>query len=187
MNVQKGGKMEEDVKETEQPNEHLDNQKQAQIEKKLRLENQHISGANWYFWIAGLSMINTIILMSGGQWSFIIGLGLTQIIDSIALQMGAELVGFAKIIAFIIDLCIAGIFVLFGVFARKKHVWAFIVGMILYAFDGLLFLLIKDFMSLGFHVFALFFLFGGLKAVQEIKKLDYEQSLADTGLVPPVS
>jgi hypothetical protein len=37
------------------------------------------------------------------------------------------------------DVVVAGVFVLFGVFATKKHLWAFIVGMILYALDGMFF------------------------------------------------
>ena len=44
------------------------------IEEKLRLENQFKSGAGWFFIIAGLSIVNSIIILSGGSWSFIVGL-----------------------------------------------------------------------------------------------------------------
>lgn len=40
-------------------------------------------GANWFYWIAGLSIINTLIIFFNGDVNFIVGLGLTQIIDAI--------------------------------------------------------------------------------------------------------
>ena len=41
------------------------------------------SGANWFYWIAGLSVVNSLIFAFGGKVSFIAGLGLTQIVDGI--------------------------------------------------------------------------------------------------------
>ena len=41
------------------------------------------SGANWFYWIAGLSVVNSLIFAFGGHTSFIAGLGLTQLIDGI--------------------------------------------------------------------------------------------------------
>ena len=35
------------------------------------------SGASWFYWIAGLSLINSIAAVSGGSWRFILGLGIT--------------------------------------------------------------------------------------------------------------
>ncbi|MBN2383682.1 hypothetical protein JXQ70_12480 [bacterium] len=160
---------------------------QAEVEHRLHLEAQQASGANWFFWISGLSIINSIILLSGGQWSFIIGLGMTQIVDFIALEVAKELGFIASIIAFGLDLVVAGIFIFFGVFSRKKHLWAFVIGMILYAIDGLLFLVVKDFLSIAFHVFALFCLFGGLKANQSLKALDNVKTHTELGLPPSIS
>ncbi|MHC4266212.1 MAG: hypothetical protein ACYSUK_09800 [Planctomycetota bacterium] len=147
------------------------------IEEKIKLENQFKAGANWFFWIAGLSLVNSAVLLAGSNWGFVIGLGITQFIDAIGLAI-AEEVGIAgKIIAFIFDIVAAGIFVLFGAFARKKHSWAFIVGMILYALDGLLFLLVMDILSIGFHVFALFCILNGLKSLQKLEQLPVQQPL----------
>jgi uncharacterized membrane protein YvbJ len=47
------------------------------LEEKIQIERQMKSGAAWFFWIAGLSLINSIIIHSG--WSFIIGLGLLKL------------------------------------------------------------------------------------------------------------
>jgi len=127
------------------------------------------NGSSWFYWIAGLSLINSVILMMGGRWSFIIGLGLTQLIDAIATIMADELGSGAdvvvKIVAIILDIVVAGIFVVFGVFARKGHKWAFVVGMVLYALDGLIFLWVGDYLSIGFHLFVLYGLYRGLRAL----------------------
>ena len=145
------------------------------IEEQLRIQQQFESGANWFFWIAGLSLINTVIILVNGQWSFIIGLGVTQIVDVLAVGFAQEAGSGALVIkamALFIDLCITGTFVIFGVLSRKKYEWSFILGMILYALDGLLFLLIGDFLSLGFHAFALWGLYGGYEGCRKFKEIE---------------
>lgn len=137
--------------------------------EKLKLENQLKGGASWFYWIAVLSMINTvIILIFGGSWNFIVGLGITRFIDAIANELAKGLGNLTKIVAFVLDLFIAGIFVAFGYFAAKRKNWSFIVGMILYMFDGLLFLLVMDFLSIAFHALVLFFMFRGLQANRKL-------------------
>lgn len=128
------------------------------------------SGAHWFFWIAGLSLVNSLIMLFGGNWSFFAGLAVTQIVDVIILQIsGSGDISFILIIAFMIDLLIAGIFVLCGYFAGKLHIWAFVVGMILYALDGVIMLILGAYLPAAFHVFALFMMFKGLSAARELK------------------
>ena len=43
--------------------------------------------------------------------------------------------------------------------------------MVLYALDGLLFLLVQDWLSLGFHVFALYAMFKGYTALCRLKTI----------------
>lgn len=118
------------------------------------------SGAGWFYWIAGLSLVNTIASLAGSSWGFIIGLGITQVFDAIAGAAG----GSGKFIAIALDAVVLGIFVLFGFLAGKCKAWAFLVGMILYALDGLIFLVMADWMATGFHVLALYFMFKGWQA-----------------------
>ena len=112
------------------------------------LLKKHNDGSGWFFWIAGLSLINSVIILAGMEWSFLIGLGVTQIIDSVAMAFAEEATARGKtilpVVAFILDVLVAGSFVLWGVLARKHYRWAYIVGMILYALDGLLFLMVQD-------------------------------------------
>jgi hypothetical protein len=161
----------------------MEDQGKKLIEEKLKIEKQFQSGADWFFWIAGLSLINSVLLLAGSKWGFIIGLGITRIIDEIGLVI-AEKIGIAgKIIALIFDIIAAGVFVLFGVFARKRYKWAFITGMVLYALDGMIFLLVQDFLSVGFHVFALFCIFGGFKSLGKLSRLEEPQTVATQSMV----
>jgi hypothetical protein len=123
------------------------------------------SGASWYYWVAALSLVNSIVAFTGSDWRFIIGLGITQIFDGI----GQELAGAGRFVALALDLAAAGVFVLFGVFANKGHLWAFITGMILFALDGLIFLLVQDWIGVAFHVFVLYCLFRGAQACRQLK------------------
>lgn len=73
-----------------------------------------------------------------------------------------------KSLAFGVDCFVAGIVALFALLAGRRRGWAFIVGMALYALDGLVFLLFGDFLSAGFHAFALFGIFSGYRALREM-------------------
>lgn len=123
------------------------------------------SGASWFYWIAALSMINSIAAAADVSWRFIFGLGVTQVLDA----MGTEFGGAAKFVMLGLDIVIAGIFVFFGVFANKGHLWAFITGMALFAIDTLLMLLFGDWLGLAVHAFVLYCLFMGLKACRALK------------------
>ncbi len=147
-------------------NNNNENSKQSEIdetrlfaEEQLKMEKKIESGASWFFWIAVLSIVNTVLILTGSEWSMIIGLGITQVVTAITIEIGSS----ANVIAFAVTLLVAGVFVFFGVFARKRHNWAFIIGMVFYALDSILFLLVGDWLSIGFHVFALYWIYGGLK------------------------
>jgi hypothetical protein len=122
------------------------------------------SGASWFYWIAGLSIINSIAAVSGGDWRFIFGLGVTQLIDA----LGKGFSGGAVAVTLVLDVLVTGMFVLFGVFAHKRHLWAFIVGGVLFLLDTFLILLFKDWIGVAFHAWVLFSLFVGAKACQQL-------------------
>jgi len=133
-------------------------QQSPAIEAKLKLESKARNGANWFFWIAALSVINSIMTAAGTDWGFIIGLGVTQFIDAIGTEFGA------RAVTLVLSTFAAGTFALFGVLAHKRQSWAYMVGMILYALDGLLFLAVGDILSVGFHAFVLIWVFQGYQA-----------------------
>jgi hypothetical protein len=136
------------------------------------LEMHLRSGANWFFWIAALSLINSVILLTNGHWSFLAGLGITQFIDVLASQVSDSVGSAGTVIAMVLNVTVFGAFVLFGIQARKRQNWAFIVGMVLYGLDGLLFLLVQGWLSIAFHIFALYCIFKGMSANNRLTELE---------------
>ena len=129
------------------------------------------SGANWFYWIAGLSLVNSAIYAFGGDISFILGLAATQMAEGITDPAIAEgLPSFLKAVAIVINLVITGVFALFGYYANKGMAAAFIVGIVLYILDGLLYLAIGSLFAAGFHVLALVFIVRGFLASRSIAK-----------------
>lgn len=132
-----------------------------------KLDDRIRSGARWFHWIAGLSVVNSIIVAAGGNWSFLFGLGAAQFVDGIVLLSIQEDPGsalLARTLGLGINLTIAAGYVLLGWLAGRRHTWAFAVGMSFYALDGMIFLVFRDFLGLAFHGWVLFWLFVGVKA-----------------------
>ncbi len=111
------------------------------------------SAARWFWWIAGLSVINIIMSRSGSNTSFVMGLGFTSLADA--------LLGGRDLLAFAVDGLAIALFVLFGFKGSQGQLWAFYAGIILYALDGLIFVLGQDWMPVAFHGLALFYLVRG--------------------------
>jgi len=140
------------------------------IQKKIQMENTFNSGAGWFYWIAGFSLINSAIIFSGSDWNFLVGLGITLIISYVANEIGP----LGIVLAIILNIVIAGVYITFGYYAKKKHTWAFLTGMILYSLDGLICLLAQDWLYFGFHIFVLFCIWGGYTSLRKLRKLGAE-------------
>lgn len=134
------------------------------------------SGARWFYWVAGLSLINSIAASFNGTWSFLAGLGITQFISGLALALSEDLGGAVTVIAFILNVLVAAFFVFLGVFAGKGHTWAFVIGLVIYAIDGLMFLAFQLWLPLAFHVFVCYCLFRGLAANRKLKEFEAEET-----------
>ncbi len=149
------------------------NMQEMQIRARVR------SGADWFIWIAALSIINAVILTTGGNFHFIFGLGCTEFVSAIAAKLPAG----ALVAAWVVNIVIAGVFALFGKFARDANKWVFYAGMLLYILDALLVLMFQDWLGLAFHGWALFRIFGGLKAAGELEQLRPAALAAGVGTI----
>lgn len=158
-----------------------DRAKMAHMHELMALQDRQASGARWFYWIGALSLVNSIAQLSGGNWSFCIGLGTTQVIDAIA--TGFQLGTTGKMIAFALDAVVSGLMLGFGFLAGKGMGWAYIVGMVLYAFDGLISFGCQDWLGLAFHGFAIFCIYGGWQANRQLKQLQARQA----SNTPPVA
>ncbi len=136
--------------------------------ERAELRQRMNSGANWFFWIAVLSFITSIISISGGRWAFFLSLGITQVIDGIFNAVFEEIGTAGSVIAIVLDIFITAIFAAFGFLARAKQLWAFIVGGVLFFLDMGILLLATDVLGILFHGFALFCIFRGFQAGREL-------------------
>ena len=85
-----------------------------------------------FFLIAGLSMLNTFLTMSGATRVLALGLGVTRMFDA-SLPQGGSL---GPVLA--LNAVVASVFVLIGIFARRGMGAAILLGFVLYAGDTVL-------------------------------------------------
>ena len=125
-----------------------------------------LHGADWFFWLAILSVINSLIVYFYNIPNTPMALGITQWIDGTQSGIKASLTeGWL-----VIDLLIAAAFAGFGLLARRGSDIAFVVGIFVYLIDAFLMIGVKDFFGFGVHLVALFFLFKGLLASRHIRE-----------------
>ena len=140
----------------------------ALLEQKMKLQQRIRGGSGWFLAVALFSVLNSALMFFNAKLHFIVGLGITQIADGIGKMGGAA----GSIAGLVVSLFAAGVFTLFWKLSREGHQWAFIVGMALYAVDGLIFLGFGLWLDLAFHAFALFNLYKGLSALNELNQLN---------------
>ena len=127
-------------------------------------------GANWFYWIAVLSLINSLVIAFEGNLQFPVGLAMTQLLTGLGVGLTAE--GDSSpflIVTIVISLVISIIFAGFGYYAGKGFGAAFIAGIIFYFLDAIIYLAFSDFFGVGFHVFALFFIVRGFLASRTLQ------------------
>lgn len=126
------------------------------------------SSAHWFFWIAGLSIINTLITaFSSSDISFLAGLGITQLINGLITGLYGE----NNMLVAVINLLIAGIFIFIGIKARQAIKSAFIIGLILYGLDALIFLGFGIWLPFLFHCFVSYMIFKGMRQVDSYQAM----------------
>jgi hypothetical protein len=120
------------------------------------------SAARWFWWIAGLSVVNIVLFQSGSETNFVVGLGITALSDVV----------FAgnKPIGFVIDALAVGFFLWMGAQGSRGKLWAFYVGLAVYTLDALIYLSFKDWMPVAFHALAIFFIMKGVMALRQIPR-----------------
>lgn len=140
--------------------------------RHAELTAKYKNGANWFYWIAGLTIVTSIIAFFGGGWKFMISLGTTQIIDAIAEGAAVQLGGTVKVVALVLDILVTATFVVFGVLAGKKLLWAYVLGLVIFFLDGLVTLVIEDWIGLVAHVVVIILMVPGYLAGRELVDLE---------------
>ncbi len=129
------------------------------------------AGANWFFWLAALSVVNSLTVYFIGIRNTPFAFGVTQWVDGTNGPMTAE--GWAPPLHLswlIIDILVAAGFAGFGYLARRGSDLAFLLGIFLYVVDAILSIGLRDFFGFSFHLVGFFFLFRGLLASRHVRE-----------------
>ena len=129
---------------------------------KAALDYRVISGADQFYWIAGLGVANSILYAINASIFFPMGLAVTQLLTAASRDLATDM----RIVTALAVLVFLGIFVLSGYFARKGELWAFILGGAVYLFDAVLLLILGDWFAAAVHGFFLFYILRGLIALK---------------------
>jgi len=164
-----------------------------------RLTRQMIGGANWFFWVAGLSMLNSILGLLKIDFGFTLGLWATQVFDT----WGTKIGGPGPVLALTFDVTVVGLLMVVGTLARQGQGWIFILGLGLYLLDTLLLMglavpvlrqgaspeeLRAILFSSTIHLYAIYHMFQGWQACQTIDMLAQtaqQNQPANEQLTPP--
>ena len=137
---------------------------------RFQLLQRRNNGGGWFYWIGGASILNSVLNAAGTQWGLAVGLGVTYLIDGLA--EGLSNTVRTPIYAFIIDIAIASGFLLIGRAARRGNLNWYAVGIGLYLLDGVLFVLVQDFLGIAVHAIGIYGLLSGWRATRSLKRFD---------------
>jgi hypothetical protein len=137
---------------------------------RFQLLQRRGSGGAWFYWVGGASILNTILGAAGIQWGLAVGLGVTYVIDATA-ELLSNTVR-TPIYAVIIDVAVAGVFLLIGRAARGGRLGWYAVGTFLYVLDGLLFVFAADILGIAVHAIAVYGLISGWRAARSLKRIE---------------
>lgn len=142
------------------------------------------TGARWFYWIAGLSIINSLLFVTGAKLTFLVGLGMADAANAIAQTASQD--GSGLVIALAFDVLLAGGFIGLAYMAEKAAGWAFIVGLVVYGLDALLLVWAADWPSVAFHGLALYFIYRGFQACRALPTAA-AISRIPPGMAPPIN
>lgn len=132
---------------------------QAPVQVAAPISPVVVAAARWFWWIAGLSLVNMVLLRSGTNTELVVGLGVTMFSDvafGVNNPMGLGIAAAAL-----------GFFVLMGWQAQRGRSWAFYVGIAAYALDALVYVNIQDWMPVAFHGLVIYFISRGVMALRK--------------------
>ena len=129
------------------------------------------SGANWFYWLAALSMGNSLWAYFNAGASFMFGPGVTLFADLVGQQGGPG----GKLVALGFGMAFSAALAIVGVFARRREA-VYLAGIALYVLDALLVLLLQAWLHLAVHAYVLFRLAQGWRALRGLKALGPERA-----------
>ncbi len=152
--------------------------------EEVALEEQRNKGAGWFYWIVGLTIINTLLAQTGLTVGFMLGSTATLGASEMAQVSGSS---GARAAAMIFSVFVIAFYAMCGVMGSRGGTWAFILGLVAFTLDSLLLLLglllvgfgagISSIFSIVIHGYALFCIFNGMMACVNLNRLKREKAI----------
>lgn len=147
-------------------------------------ESVRDSGAGWFYWIAALSLLNTILILFNSTHTMSLGLGATIAVDFIGKGAAESVrssvaVAVIRVVELVLDALILGFFVLCGTKAKRGKSWAFVAGGVVLLLDMLLVLAFHLWISAALHLWALISIYAGWNANKKLLQAQSQQATTD--------
>lgn len=131
------------------------NQDRESLEKMVR------GYGNNFYWVAGATLINLGLTLSGSSLYFSLGLWHVLIVSMITVSLSNEIGGGGGVVVWVIGVGVAltliGLFLLLGFLCKKRYRWAAMVGAVIYTADALIIILTGEWLTLVVRLFILVF------------------------------
>ena len=150
-----------------------DSGEKSEFRQRMLLQMRARAGINWFYWVAGLTIINAIIFVAGNTPNYFLGLGLAQLVDSytVTVATGTEMAPLMRWVAGAINLLLAGVFIIFGFRGQRGYRSWIVAGIVLYTLDGLISLFFSVWLGVLFHAFVIYKLVQGMRAMDELNQM----------------
>jgi len=131
----------------------------ARVALVKRVQN----GGRWFYWIACLSAVNFVLFALGNSIGFALGTAIDWFLQGMLEELADPS------LAWIAHVVVIAFFAFVGIRATAGAQWAFIVGGLVYTLDGLIFLLVGDWLGIAVHAFALFAIVSATISLRQLR------------------
>lgn len=133
---------------------------------RLRVEARMRAGADWFFWIAALALLEAYLQRSSIVTQGAFGLGMTGLVERASEPWTAS----GQAMPLLAELVLPIFYVLLGVLARRGRRWAFAAGLGAYVVDAALVLAAAALVGLALHLVVLGLLGMGYVAARQLEQ-----------------
>jgi hypothetical protein len=136
------------------------------ITRRERLARRARHGACWFYGVAALSLVDSLVALVAPTGSFGLGLGISQVFDALAAGYadGVANAWAMRALGLAPSVAAVAIYALYGWLASHPRTGAFVCGLVFYVLDGLLLVAAGDVLGAGVHLVVLVLIGRGLKA-----------------------
>ena len=129
-----------------------------------RAKAEAFRGSDWFFWVAGLSAVNGLLLWFAADRMLLVGLGASLFLHHFGrgVSDGVGSTTLIPAITIALEVLIIGFFILCGFLARRAWLSAIFIGVAAYALDAALLAYLQVWLAVALHAVVLFFILRSL-------------------------